>query len=92
MRVWMWGWGLCSIAGTKHVNTISVFNKFSNKQGLPSNPHWRLFHLSMTAGENPTVYAHLSSMCCLTLNSNTLILSSKSLIWYVYISFLLLSP
>lgn len=27
-------WGLCSIVGTKHVNTISVFNKFRNKPGV----------------------------------------------------------
>lgn len=52
-----WRWGLCSSAGTKHVNTISMFNKFGNKQGFPSNPHWRLLHLSLTAGENPRVYA-----------------------------------
>lgn len=61
-------WGLCSRAGTKHVNTISVFNKFGNKRGFPSNPHWRPFHLSSTAGENPGVNTHLSSLRCFTLN------------------------
>lgn len=65
VRVWMWG--LCSTTRTKHVNTISVFNKFENKQGSPSNPHWRVFHLSLTAGENPGVYTRLSSLCCHTL-------------------------
>lgn len=40
--VCVWMWGLCSNAGTKHVNAFLVFNKSRNKQMLPSNPHWRL--------------------------------------------------
>lgn len=66
--VCVWRWGLCSRAGTKHVNTIPVLNKFGNKQGFLSNPHWRVFHYSLTAGENPGVCACLSSLCCLMLN------------------------
>lgn len=36
-----WGWGGCATE-TKHVNTIYVFNKFGDKLGFPSNPHWML--------------------------------------------------
>lgn len=37
------GGGGC-VKETKHVNTIYVFNKFGDKLGFPSNPHWMAFH------------------------------------------------
>lgn len=80
-------WGLCSAAGTKHVNTISVFNTFRNKQRLPSDPHWRLFHLSLTAGENPSLNSSFSSMLPHVGLTDTLIPSSKCLIHRFWISY-----
>ena len=46
-------------AGTKHVNTISVFNKLGNKQGFPSV-------LSSAAGDHPGVNLCFSPLCCNT--------------------------
>lgn len=44
-------WGLCS--GTEHVNTTSLFNKFGDKKGFPSNPHWMAFHTFRQQGRIP---------------------------------------